>query len=1174
MIKENFRTTLLVLLLSCLVGASAVAHNQPKFIENKGQLPEQVRFKLRVSNSDLYFEKDRVTFSFYSPDLVSDEHNHDHDKPHASGGHVYRMNFENSNPDVNIVSAGNTYKDYINYISKEHQISHVKSYNGIKYDEIYDGVDIVYYGNEGHLKYDIILAPNSDPDQIALEYEGAAKVYLKGNKLYVKNEYNTIEESIPLAYQVINGKRVIVECEYSLTDETVGFIFPNGYDQTEELIIDPEIIFISYSGSTSNNFGFTATYDDNGSLYGGGIVFGPGYPYVTGSYSSEFIGMPNLPVVNTNDTLVDIGISKFSPDGTTLLYSTYISGSSAEAPHSLIVNGQGELVILGSTSSPDFPVTDIAHDTTFNNGVAQNYVNNGMNYTNGSDIFVAVLSADGSSLIGSTFLGGSANDGINPSGSLKYNYNDLFRGEVIVDEQDNIFITSTTLSNNFPATIGAYDELLDGTQDAIVAKFNSDVSNLVWCTYLGGTGDDSGYSLKQNANGDIYITGGTTSNDLQMGTSPFHGAFQGGQADGYVFQLSGDGSSMLNATYIGTSVYDQSYFVEVDDDQDVYLFGQTLGAYTVSAGVHSNANGKQFIQKLTPNLSASVYSTVFGSGSSTINISPTAFLVDICERVYISGWGGGTNGGTANGTTLNMEVTNDAEQSTTDGSDFYFMVLDEDATSLLYGSYLGGANTQEHVDGGTSRFDKNGVIYQAVCSSCGEANDFPTTSGAWSEVDVSAQWSSGAIRSGCNLGVIKLAMELSTVDVQINNGLITTGCAPLEVQFEGTITNASEYTWYFHNGDSANVEDPVFTYDTPGVYEALLVGSGTISCTGLPFTDTAVAVITVGELTDAADAGTGGHLCPGDSVQIGANTIPGYTYEWNPTLDLSDPLGPNPYASPTENVQYNLTIVNEDGCEDVDSVFITVFGIDALPDTSLCADDSVQVSVIGGSNFSWMPTAGVSDPASPNPYIRAGFSDTYTVTAGDGLGCEDTAIVNIGFLTGPEALFDVEISQSCLGDSVRFINLSDNAENYEWNIGGMISTQAEPTILFEPGDGPVVLLTAYSQNGLCVDTLTIDYMNGWYTQDSITVRYANVFTPNGDGINDCFTPKYSGELDECFRLRVFSRWGRLLYDTEKHGGICWDGTQRTDDLVSKGTYYYIANVRGMDHAGFVTVLYE
>jgi gliding motility-associated-like protein len=860
-----------------------------------------------------------------------------------------------------------------------------------------------------------------------------------------------------------------------------------------------------------------------------------------------------------------MAISKFIPDGTTLEYSTYIGGISADVPHSMVVNSLGQLVILGSTSSPDYPTIESSYDTTFNGGTTINYTSNGTNFENGSDIIITVLSADGSSLVGSTFLGGTLNDGLNEDAALTYNYGDIFRGEVIVDASDNIYIASSTESADFPTTTGALDETLGGTQDACLAKFNSDVSVLEWCTFVGGSSGDAGYSLKLNSINEIYITGGTASSNLAVDPSALFPSYGGGTADGYLFRISNDGNSIVNSTYIGTSAYDQSYFVEVDDDDDVYLYGQSVGSYPVTTGTYFNLNGRQFIQKMSTDLTSSLFSTVFGSGGANVNISPTAFLVDVCERVFISGWGGATNNSwnAVTGNTNGLAVTSDAEQTITDGSDFYFMVLEEDATALLYGSYFGGNGINEHVDGGTSRFNDNGVIHQAACAGCGGSNDFPTTPDVVSNVN----------GNSCNLGVVKLDLEISAVEVDIIGGGAQNGCAPFEVDFESDLVNATDFVWYFGDGDSSHVENPSHIYNNPGEYEVWLIGTDTAFCTGETFTDTSITIITVNLLTDAAEAGNGGHLCPGDSIQIGADAIAGYTYQWDPPLELSNPTGSNPYASPNEDTEYFLTILNDDNCEDSDSVLITVFGIEAFPDTIICTNDSIQMSVIGGSSFSWSPAAGVSDPSSPNPYITAGFSNTYTVTADDGLGCEDTAVVNIGSLAGPTALFDVEIDQSCLGDSVQFINLSDGADGYEWNIGGIVTNEEEPIILFEPGDGPIVYLIASNNDGECIDTLAIDYMNGWYSEDSVTVTYPNVFTPDGDGINDCFAPDFTGDLDDCFTLKIFNRWGRLLYDTEKYGGDCWDGTQRTDDLVSKGTYYYIANVRGMDHAGFVTVLY-
>lgn len=1130
---------------------NAQADNKPKFTENKGQHPQQVEFSLRVSNADIFFEQDRLTFSFFEG--YGDD-GHDHKETHGNRAFAYRMNFLNANDAVLIKGIGNKYPGYENFIKGEFSATKVESYDRLIYDEIYEGVDLEYFGINGNLKYDIRVEAGANVGDIQLSYDGAERVFLKKGNLVVVNPLNTVEESVPLAYQVVKGERKRVECVYQLDGNIVSFKLPNGYDQSKELVIDPTLIFSSYTGSTANNFGFTATYDDDGYLYGGGIAFALGYPYITGSYSANFAGV------------VDMAISKFSQDGTSLIYSTYIGGASTEAPHSMVVNSQGELVILGSTSSLNFPTDASSYDDTFNGGTAVNYVSNGANFENGSDIVIAVLSDDGSSLIGSTYFGGFLNDGLNEDATLSYNYGDLFRGEVIVDSQDNIYITSSTASGNIPVTTGAFDQTLGGNQDACLAKFNSDVSVLDWCSYLGGDGSDAGYSLKLNTTGDVYVTGGTFGQNFPIVGSTLNTTYQGGVADGYIARIANDGSAILSSSFIGTSAYDQSYFVEVDDDNDVYLYGQTLGNYPLGGGIYFNLNGRQFIHKLNPDLTASIYSTVFGSGGPSVNISPTAFLVDVCERVFVSGWGGGTNQSwnNATGNTTGLPVTNDGEQLSTDGSDFYFMVLEADAAALLYGSYFGGNGIQEHVDGGTSRFNKDGVIHQAACAGCGGSNAFPTQPGVVSQIN-------GA---SCNLGVVKLDLEITGVDVDISGGGSESGCAPLEVEFEADLVNASSYVWYFGDGDTSTVQNPVHIFEDPGIYEVMLIGTDTSFCTGDAFTDTSFTTITVSELTDAADAGLDAHLCPGDSAMVGADSIAGYTYSWSPSVGLDDVNTSNPYADPVEDTEYILSIVNPDGCEDFDTVQVTVFSVLAFPDTSICANDSVLITVQGGTSFSWDPVVGVGDPTSPTPYITAGFAETYTVTASDGAGCEAEAQVNLEALAAPTALFDVEISQSCEGDSVQFINLSDGADSYSWNLGGVTTEESDPIILFEPGAEPIVTLTAYNNNGECTDSITVDFSDGWFTEDSLAITYGNVFTPNGDQVNDCFQPNFHGDLYDCFELKVFSRWGRLLFDSDKHGGPCWDGTQRTGDLVAEGTYYYIAKVRGMDHAGYVMVIYE
>lgn len=219
-------------------------------------------------------------------------------------------------------------------------------------------------------------------------------------------------------------------------------------------------------------------------------------------------------------------------------------------------------------------------------------------------------------------------------------------------------------------------------------------------------------------------------------------------------------------------------------------------------------------------LTTNIYSTVFGSGATAKpNISPVAFLVDTCQNVYISGWGGTITPGSS---TTGLPITADALQNTTDGNDFYFIVFSKNAQSLLYGSYFGGNGKQEHVDGGTSRFNPEGIVYQAICASCGGGAGFPVTTGAYSTVNGS---------TNCNLGALKIAFNLGSVHAVAAANPNTTGCAPLTVNFGNTSTNATSYFWDFDdNNTTSTAFTPVHTYTTPGIYNVMMVAFNPNAC--------------------------------------------------------------------------------------------------------------------------------------------------------------------------------------------------------------------------------------------------------------------------------------------------------------------------------------------------------
>ena len=283
--------------------------------------------------------------------------------------------------------------------------------------------------------------------------------------LVVTTAVMQILELKPYAYQIAaDGSRTTVECRYQVKGNRLTFEVGD-YDPTRPLVIDPTLIFASLSGSTADNWGYTATFDKEGNLYSGGNAFSVGYPVNTGSFQ-----------VNYGGGATDIAISKFDAGGSFLHYTTYLGGNSAEVPHSMFVNENNELYVYGTTSSTNFAVTPGAYDVTFNGGDSYTLTSTVI-FENGSDIVIAKFSDDGSNLLACTYVGGSRNDGLNTVTDLRKNYADEVRGEIILDEQSNVYVASCTQSVNFPVTAGVLDSTYNGSpQDGCIVKFSHDLS--------------------------------------------------------------------------------------------------------------------------------------------------------------------------------------------------------------------------------------------------------------------------------------------------------------------------------------------------------------------------------------------------------------------------------------------------------------------------------------------------------------------------------------------------------------------------------------------------------------------------------------------------------------------------------------------------------------------------
>ena len=442
------------------------------FKENKNQWNKNILYTAELRGANIFLEKNTITYVLYDRDDLEKLH------PLKGNGivhaHSYKVELLNANPNPEVVSEGES-ESYYNYFignNPSNWASNVHSYSTIQYRNIYPKIDLKFYFQNGLMKYDFILNPGADINSIQMKYIGADEVKKTSGNIEVLTSVGKVIEVAPISWQLnTQAEKNYINSSYKFSNNILSFNLDNNYNKSQVLIIDPTLIFSTYTGSTADNFGYTCTFDNDGNMYLGGYVnatFGL-YPTTTGAFQLVFgggdatgIGFP-----------CDMGISKISSDGSTLIYSTYVGGSSNETPHSLFVNSNDQLIIYGRTYSADFPVSNNAYDQSFN-GLG--------------DITITILNTAGSAIIGSTFIGGSGDDGVNFSaqefvgGSLKTNYGDDARGEVVADASGNIYVASCTFSSNFPVSNGAFQSSYAGNQDGCLFKLNANASSLIYST--------------------------------------------------------------------------------------------------------------------------------------------------------------------------------------------------------------------------------------------------------------------------------------------------------------------------------------------------------------------------------------------------------------------------------------------------------------------------------------------------------------------------------------------------------------------------------------------------------------------------------------------------------------------------------------------------------------------
>ncbi|HJR71227.1 MAG TPA: SBBP repeat-containing protein [Gammaproteobacteria bacterium] len=517
----------------------------------------------------------------------------------------------------------------------------VPTYAQVHYRDVYPGIDLVYYGRQGVLEYDFMLAPGADPTRIALRFDGAERLELDAEgDLVLHTGAGTIRQKKPVIYQVLDGTRREIDGGYVLGGRRrVGFAVA-AYDRSQPLVIDPVVLsYATFIGGNGTDYGVGIATDAEGSVYTAGLAASVDFPTTSGAFRPTYGGSG------------DAFVAKLDPTGSTLVYTTFLGGSGHEHAEQIAVDGSGSVYVLGHTRSTDFPTTPDAVQVQ----------SGGMD-----DVFVAKLDASGGTLVYATYLGGRAID---------------FGLAISLDASGHAHATGYTESVNFPVTEGAARAVAGGANDAFVTKLNTTGTEAIYSTYLGGGRQDYGRGVAIDPSGHAYVAGSTDSFDFPTTPGAYRSTFAGGWDDPFVTKLTPAGD-VVYSTYLGGSDDDRASGIAVDANGNAYVVGTTLSLdFETTLGAFQPLYGGGAYDAYALKLDAAgarlTYSTYLGGVD-----------LDYGQGIAIDGRGNAYL--TGNTFSANFPTTQDAFQRTYGGSgDAFFAQLDATGSGLIYSSYLG-----------------------------------------------------------------------------------------------------------------------------------------------------------------------------------------------------------------------------------------------------------------------------------------------------------------------------------------------------------------------------------------------------------------------------------------------------------------------------------------------------
>jgi PKD repeat protein len=737
------------------------------FIPNEGQFDDNVSFQAQSSPEQVITVfQNGIEFSQGTPD-------------NGTPIEPVFMMLDGANNDTKIIGLNqvNGTANYYYGSDPSAWVTGVALSAGIEYNEIYPGINLSLSGKDGILKSEFTVKPGIDPSAIVLQYQGQDSLSINQTTgdLIIRTAGRDIIDEAPFAYQDINGTQVTVPCSYLIgADDTVTFTV-GSYDTKVSLIIDPVMRYSLYFGGEGRDQGNMISVDENGYAYFVGTSWSNYLKYFKNHDQSTQMSAQGLapgsvqPYFGGGDK--DAFLVKINPDGTELVYITYIGGSGTDEGTGLVIDEEGYAYITGGTNSPDFPVKN-----AFRNKISGGY-----------DAWITKLDPNGRDVIFSTYIGGTSDD---------YGF------AIAIDEKKDIFITGQTKSWDYPVVNRYQLSPFGGLADAFVTKLVADGNSIVYSNFIGGSAYDAGSAITVDPNGYACIIGQTESPNFPV-IKPYQSTLKG-SFDAFVTKFDPEGKyPAAYSTYLGGRDWDDGKGIIAYPDGRLTVVGTTKSSdFPAVNPIQGSLLGLQdgFLTTLNPDGSTLTESTFFG-GSRVDSIAGVA--TDSKNNIFIVGTTDSTD----------LPVTRAYQSKMGGKSDVFLTKFNTDISQIVYCTYLGGSDIDEG----------RGI---AVTS---EGDAYLT--GYTNSINFPKVWPyQQNFGDGDRDAFVAVISEHDMIPVTDFVGVPTEGEAPLSVQFTDTSLGIpTSWAWEFGDGATSTEQDPLHVYETPGVYTVSLTASNIVS---------------------------------------------------------------------------------------------------------------------------------------------------------------------------------------------------------------------------------------------------------------------------------------------------------------------------------------------------------